>query len=466
MSEIIHEIIDKNFNDQVVNLQKLLRMNSVYSPDNVLDGYPLGKNLATCLNEFLELAEKIGFKTKNIENTVGWAEIGEGEKLYGILAHLDTVPLGDEELWITPPLEANIIGERLYGRGSTDDKGPAISALYALLALKESGTLLNKRFRIIVGLDEETKFRCVKRYLETEEVPDFSFSPDASFPVINGEKGKITFSVKRTFVRLGLEPYRLLGLVAGDRVNVVPDSARAYFGGNTAKIRLKLEELNDKNLSFAYVDDFLEVTARGKSAHAMNPEKGINAIQRLFHALSQIEFAPVEVMLFIREVHSYLKMETDGTSLGIACEDEISGKLTINTAVINYKDRDLLMKFNLRYPITVDPEIMESKVKTIAENFGTLYQITDHTPPLFVNPDLPEIQLLLKAYEKITGEKGEPTTTGGGTYCRAFPFSVSFGGNFPYQEELAHEINEYAELKNLKKMTHVYGEALKYLNAK
>lgn len=466
MNEVIHDIIDKNFNDQMVNLQKLLRMNSVYSADDVSEEYPLGKNLAICLNEFLEIGKGMGFKTKNIDNMVGWVEMGEGKKLYGILAHLDTVPLGDEELWITPPLEANIIGERLYGRGSTDDKGPAISALYALFALKESGTKLNKRFRLIVGLDEETKFRCVERYLETEEVPDFSFSPDSSFPVINGEKGQITFSIKRTFVKLGLEPYRLLGLVAGNRVNVVPNSARAYFGGNTANVRLKLEELNDKNLSFAYVDDFLEVTAHGKSAHAMNPEKGVNAIQLLFSALSQIEYAPVEVMLFVKEVYSYLKMETDGKSLGIACEDEISGKLTVNTAVINYKDRDLLMKFNVRYPITVDPEIMEMKVKNIAEKFGALYQITANKPPLFVHPDLPEIQLLLKAYEKITGEKGEPTTTGGGTYCRAFPFSVSFGGNFPNQEELAHEINEYAELKNLKKMTHIYGEAIKYLNIK
>lgn len=466
MKEKIHGIIDKNFEDQIKDLQTMINMNGVYSEKNTEEGYPLGKNLAENLDIFLGLAASMGFKTKNIDNTVGWAEIGEGEVLYGILCHLDTVPLGDESKWAKPPLSGALENGKIYGRGTTDDKGPAIAALYALKALKETGTKLKKRFRIIAGLDEETKFRCVKRYLETEDIPDFSFSPDASFPAVNGEKGKITFTVKRTFTKLGLEPLRLLGITGGDRANVVPDIAKAYFSGNTGKIRIMLEELNESRLTFSYIDNFLEVTAHGKSAHAMNPEKGENAIQILLSALAKIEYAPNEVMRWIKDVHSYLKMETNGESLGIACADDISGPLTVNTAVINYKDRDMFMKFNIRYPIGLEPEVMESYVERIAKSFGTLYKITDHTPPLYVSEDLPELKILLAAYEKITGEKGRPTTIGGGTYCSAFPFAVSFGGNFPGQPELAHEINEHAELSNLKKMTHIYGEALSELNNK
>lgn len=464
MNNDIKSIVEKNFDSEIKDLQTILRMNSVHSSKSVTADHPLGENLTKCLDKFLAIASLMGFKTKNVDNMIGWAEIGQGDTLYGVLVHLDTVPFGDETKWTKPPLGAEIVDGKLYARGSTDDKGPAMAALYALYALKESGAKLNKRFRLIVGLDEETKMRCAERYIKTEESPSFSFSPDASFPAVNGEKGILVFHLRRSFVRPGLEPLRLLGIVGGERSNIVPDTAKAYFGGNTAKIRIALEELNDNRLTFAYVDDFLEVTAHGKSAHAMNPEKGVNAILILFAALAQIEFAPNEVLRFVKNFHDLMGMGSDGDGVGLDMSDEVSGPLTLNAATVNYKDRDILMKFDVRYPITADPLVMESKAEEAVKKLGGLYHLEVNRPPLYIPENLPELQILLKSYEKVTGDSGKPITIGGRTYCMAFENSVSFGGNFPGDEELAHEANEYATLENIKKMTLIYAEALKGLN--
>ena len=165
----------------------------------------------------------MGFETKNIDNMVGYAEIGEGP-LFGILVHLDVVPEGELSAWKLPPYAAEMEGDRIYARGSEDDKGPAVSVLYALKALIDSRLPLKRRFHIIAGLNEESGFRCIDRYRKTEEIPAEGFSPDASFPVVNGEKGILHFSLsKRTGNLNSMGLPEILEIRGGTRINVVPN---------------------------------------------------------------------------------------------------------------------------------------------------------------------------------------------------------------------------------------------------
>src|SRR6056297_2304534 len=127
----------------------------------------------------------MGMKTKNEDGYAGHVEIGQGEEILGILCHLDVVPEGNN--WTYPPYEAGIHDNKIYGRGTIDDKGPAVAALYALKAVKDRGLKLNKRIRLILGTNEETGCKGLKHYLNREEEPAFSFSPDANFPVIHAE---------------------------------------------------------------------------------------------------------------------------------------------------------------------------------------------------------------------------------------------------------------------------------------
>ncbi|MEG2740323.1 M20/M25/M40 family metallo-hydrolase, partial [Clostridium sp.] len=132
--------------------------------------YPFGKDIDDALNHMLNLCEKLGFKTyKDKEGYYGYAEIGEGEELVGVLGHLDVVPAGDLSAWNVEPFKGTIIDGKLYGRGTQDDKGPTITAIYATKAILDAGLKLNKRVRFIFGTDEETLWRDMAKYNENKE---------------------------------------------------------------------------------------------------------------------------------------------------------------------------------------------------------------------------------------------------------------------------------------------------------
>ena len=142
----------------------------------------------------LALARRDGFEAENIDHVAGVIRWGEGEKILGLLAHLDVVPATGE--WDSPAFEATVRDGRLYGRGTSDDKGPAMACYYALKMLRDSGVTPNMQIHFILGTDEENSWRCMDRYFATEPMPDLAFSPDAEFPVINGEKGVIELPLR------------------------------------------------------------------------------------------------------------------------------------------------------------------------------------------------------------------------------------------------------------------------------
>jgi len=68
--------------------------------------------------------------------------------------HLDVQPASrDTEPWKTEPFSMVIDGERYFGRGTTDDKGPALSALFGIKAARELGVPAN--LRVLWELEEE-----------------------------------------------------------------------------------------------------------------------------------------------------------------------------------------------------------------------------------------------------------------------------------------------------------------------
>lgn len=159
---------------------------------------PFGQACSDSLKYFLHLADELGFRTKNIDGYCGYAEFGEGKELIGIVGHLDVVPANDED-WKYSPFTPTIADGKIYGRGSIDDKGPVIASLYAMKAVmdyaKENNILINKRIRLIVGLNEEKDWKCIEYYKENEEIPAIGFSPDSDFPCIYAEKSVISLAL-------------------------------------------------------------------------------------------------------------------------------------------------------------------------------------------------------------------------------------------------------------------------------
>jgi len=53
--------------------------------------------------------------------------------------------------------------------------------MFAVKALMDAGVKFNKRIRFIFGTDEETLWRCIKRYLANEEAPSMGSHPIRGF---------------------------------------------------------------------------------------------------------------------------------------------------------------------------------------------------------------------------------------------------------------------------------------------
>lgn len=191
MKEGILNKIDELEEELIADIIELVKIPSVEDTPEI--GMPFGKGVNDCLLKALEIADKLGFKTKNLDGYVGYAQLGEGNDYIGVMGHLDVVAVG--EGWINPPFSGYIKDERIYSRGVLDNKGPTMSCLYALYACKEYGVNFNKPIRIIFGTNEETGMRDLQYYLKYEKPPIMGWTPDCKYPVVYGERGRAKFKI-------------------------------------------------------------------------------------------------------------------------------------------------------------------------------------------------------------------------------------------------------------------------------
>ena len=179
--------------DILRDLSELIAIDSSEDLDNTSEEYPVGPGPVKAMKKFLSFAKRDGFQTKNIANYAGRVDFGHGDQRLGIIGHMDVVPAGDG--WVTDPFKMLIQDGKIIGSGSADDKGPALAAYYGMLLLKEAGFEPKKKIDFIVGTNEETNWVGIDYYLKHEPTPDQVFSPDAEFPIINGEQGIYTLTM-------------------------------------------------------------------------------------------------------------------------------------------------------------------------------------------------------------------------------------------------------------------------------
>lgn len=426
------------FDEYLKATSELIKINSVESKS--IDGKPFGIGVDDCLRKALRIAENLGFKTYYGNGYYGWAEIGNGEELLGILGHLDTVPFGND--WDIPALSGEIIDGYLCGRGVLDDKGPIMATLFATKQLVDNGFVPNKRIRIIFGCDEESGWLCIDKYCELEEIPTIAFTPDGDFPVINCEKGVAYFSVHMK------KPSYLLSINGGERANMVMDKVVCVVNNEMAKT-LQSYQNTDKNV----IIDGNTITAYGKSAHGSSPQIGDNAFWKILRLFGNYDRNAKNLADII--------CNTDGSGYNIKCEDKISGKLTINVGTITSDSEGITFSLDIRHPLCITREQLFEKLTKTFSN-GTVEYGFFHNP-LYIAPDHPLCTSLLEAYESVTGEKLQPITIGGGTYARALPTAVAFGPIFPNQESTIHQKNERAKVTDLQKMYDIYVKAIELL---
>ena len=395
------------------------------------EGAPYGAVPREALSFFLKEAEKAGFSIGVSDNRVGWCETGSGEKLIGIVCHLDVVPAG--EGWESDPFELTFKDDAMYGRGIIDDKGPAAASFFAMKELFEENKDLLCRIRLILGTDEERTCSCVEHYDADCEIPDFAITPDAEFPVIYAEKGILHVKVSDT--RPVLSGFTAKG---GNAANMVAPSCSAAYNGKT-------------------------YDCQGKMAHASKPDLGINAIDMLPAKLEGEGFDLNEVPL--------LKFIKTFDPKAVCDVEDDSGKMTTNSGILKIDEEEQSLIIDIRYPVTSSLEDILTNIRAQAEVYGLEVTVDSQMDPIYKDKDSEEIKLLTSIWKehmsKFTGYKdeyadiyGDPLAIGGGTYARHMRNTIAFGIQAPWQEDQCHQANEHIAVSDFEECIKIIKDTL------
>ena len=467
---MFEKYIDSLKDEIIAETCNLINIPSVSEETNNPD-MPFGKYAKAALEYALNLGNKLGFRTKNIDGYCGYIEFGEGDELLGIIGHLDVVPSGDS--WNTPPFEATIKDNKIYGRGAIDDKGPVVASLYAMKAIKDNMNI-NCRVRLILGINEEKAWKCIKHYKEVEESPSIGFSPDANFPCIYAEKGICTVYIKDDYTKYENLPIRISNIDCNNNaINVVPKKCDVTLDIDVSKISLSDvtnfidEELKNLKFDITYSINGTSIIlhSAGIQAHSAHPDLGKNAISPMIILLNRI-FNRFEYKIELFEFFkNYIKTEFDGKSLNIDFEDE-SGKLTLNVGDFKFYENYLQLGINLRIPINTSIDTITNLIDLKCKNYSLDTYVDGVQESLYVPKDNYLVKTLCNIFNKMTNSNSEPIAIGGGTYARAFKNCVSFGANFPGDTDMCLQANEFIDIDKLMLSCKIYAETIYELTSK
>lgn len=448
--------------DELLNdLSELLSIDSSRDIEHKTKDFPLGPGPAKALQTFLHFAERDDFSTKNVDNLAGRIELGQSDDPIAILAHVDVVPEGPG--WNTDAFEPTIKDGKLYARGTSDDKGPGLAAYYALKIIKELNLPISKSVHMILGTDEESEWVGMNHYMESEEMPETGFSPDAEFPVINGEKGIVSFNIQFPTSK----DNHVKSFESGLRPNMVPQHAEATIADPDEKLNSITD--NFQNFIKEKPDISGDITVNGsnyilkvvgKGSHAMEPYNGINAATYLATFIATLPLSDSEKTYF-DFISDKLFLDHYGKLLTIDNHDEVMGDLTTSPDIFKFDEDHASILLNIRYPKGDTGETLTKKINSQLPA-GVSATIDGHNQlPHFVDANDPLVQSLMAAYQAHTDDtSSEPFTVGGGTYGRILKNGVAFGAMFPGDENVMHQANEYINLDKLFKATAIYADAI------
>ena len=448
MERKVYELIDGYREAYLETLRRWVRVPSVKG--EAKENAPFGREVRTMLDTAMEDARGMGFDVRDFDGYACDVTLGGAEEKIAVLGHLDVVPVGDG--WTKPPFEGLVEDGRIYGRGTNDDKGPALAALFAMKAIREAGIPLRKGIRLILGCDEESGWEDMEYYGAHEQIPDIGFSPDASFPLINTEKGMLGLELRAPAAATGL---KILEAATGDRVNVIPGECRVLAeGGEETAARVKAyAQQTGLPYTAEVTDRGVWLKATGIPGHSAYPEGKRNAIGMMLLLLRELGAeGPVATLA------EAVGLESDGTSLGCACRDEVSKGLTCNMGILRLENGEWYGTLDMRCPVTADQEKLRDAV--IAHLPGFDVKTSTMKPPHHVPAESELVKSLLAAYEEETGLEGKPMSTGGGTYAKVLKQGVAFGALFPDEEDLAHQADEYEAVDRLMLAMKIYANAL------
>jgi len=441
------KLSEKYFEKEIKDLQGLIQIDSTYDLTTIKDDMPYGKGVFDAMQYMKNLAEAEGFNVDMCDGHCIEISYGEGEREIGVFAHLDVVPVTGK--WTYPAFGGEIHDGKVYGRGTSDDKGPAIAAFTALKLLKDNDLVKNYKVRLVLGGDEERGSSCLKYYFEELKKPHvtYGFTPDGDFPLIYGEKGMNRYNHSG---KIDLSPVQKFH--GGVVTNAVIDDATLVTRKKDVMIKYLKNHPEINAQIIAEKGDEITVEFFGKAAHGSLPEKGINAGYIMIKAIAEC-YGNIEMQRIA-------KMYEDpwGKTMGVYFDTDNMHNTSYNLGIVDYNNGEISILVDFRFPENVNPDEVISKISKQTGLETVKYR---GVPVLYFDPNEKFIQALYETYVRETGDTvNKPMTIGGGTYAKECKNVVAFGSNFPGKEDFIHSPDEKIDLEDLTLSVAIYADAI------
>ncbi|MDT3321357.1 dipeptidase [Shewanella sp. SP1S2-4] len=414
----------------------------------------------------------------------------ESKKL-GIVTHGDVQP-ANPALWAQSPYLLDTQSEpgKLIGRGTEDDKGAIVTAMYAMKAIKDKHIKRDRRIELLVYLAEESDWGPLKTFLASYTPADMNITIDAEYPVVTAEKGwsKITFTVpnitisnKETKAEASTQAPTLTAFSGGYFASQVPQQAEAEIEAVSPALLTKLQTRAAAQQGMKYrfenhcVDKLcnLHIFADGKAAHSSTPEDGVNAVTHLAALLSpELNDKPwpqTSASLTVAAMNELVGLGIYAEQFGdLAYKDDFMGPLTLAPTVVVQTQKGTEVTINLRRPVGKTPELLAKQAREALALWQEKHQvqladIESYWGEPMVMKGAPQQQTLLDVFAHFTGiVDPKPVAIGGSTNSKLFPNALSFGPAMPGVEYTGHTEKEFITHKqfmlNLKMYTAAFIE--------
>lgn len=429
------------------------------------DGMEMGPEIIRALHYALDLSQRLGFRVHNENDKYGWAEIGDRGPLVCIFTHLDVVPAGDG--WTKEPFVMTQEGDILYGRGTIDNKGPAISSIYALKSCCDMGVDWPCRVRVYFGTNEENGMLDVQMYIKEQGVPDYSFVPDSQFPLSYSELNGTGICLCKQYRPENVDsPLKLTSAEFEDHVNGIPSYGSCVLTADTEalarEVAVKLEAFaaeKDYRMTAEVQGTQVHIRSHGKVAYHWNePWTAINSLAHLVLFLDTLSLGK-EPDTLIHFVADKIGEETDGASFGIRHQAE-TGDLCLGLSAIKLDEAGLSFKVKILFSAELRFEVLYNNILHQTNAAGLDIMLKSVSLGFLRDKESPLIKALYASYCDVTGNS-DPIKVCGGTYAKYVPNAVPFGAIFGPEQDICHTPDEHIRVKSeLMVWTKIYANAL------
>jgi succinyl-diaminopimelate desuccinylase len=443
------KLVDPYKEEAFETLKELVAINSVLDKSTATKEKPFGNGVDAALEYVAKLGEKLGFKVDRCDNYVTELTYGEGDKVLDVYAHVDVVPV-KEENWTGNPFSLRLVdGNIMYGRGTSDDKGPGLSCLYAIKALMDNNMLGGYKLRFLFGGNEENDSLCLEHYFKEmkKEYPTYGFSPDAEYPLIYAEKSIYAYTADYSVEIKGVKPFSL-----GTALNVVMAEAECEITEGGETIAKMLPNYLKMHSEVKATFDGKSLKFLGHPYHGSTPWNGVNAGLHMLNFLGDV--------FGLKLLNDIFEDYNDGMGerFGGNFKDKYFTESSYNVGRIAFDGHKLTIAVNTRFPAGMDSKTVIDNVKALTKADVTLLGGSDG---FVADPDSDFIKILLNSYQTETGDyTSKPLAIGGGTYARESRNSVAFGSQFIGRDYRMHGDDEFFPLSDFNDSMQIYAHAV------